>query len=495
MTAPSALERIVARSLRRGGLSGRNASLLVACSGGPDSTALLRCLHHLRDLHQLRIHVAHLNHDFRGAEADHDAAFVQHLADGLGLPCSIDKQDPIAYQRESGVSSFEQAAREMRYSFLHAVAADAGAVAVALGHTEDDQAETVLLHAIRGSGLHGLRGMTELVAWPWPQHGAGPMLFRPLLDATKAETADYCRALGQSYRQDSGNYIWRFTRNKVRLDLMPRLARDFNPRIREALVRLSRAATEELDFIDGELDKHWTLMARETGDSVMLDVDALRRLHPALQRHAFRRAYAYVTGDARGLAESHLAAGLSLVRNRRGGRVIDLPRGVCVRLEAGIVRVTRTHETPAAPQLAEVRDIHLPRGPGERLEAEAGGWLVSLEVAEEIAEATGGRAWTFVLEDGFSAILDREALGDSVSIRGRQPGDRFHPSGMKGSKKLQDFFADSKVPRSERDGVPLLECERGIAWVVGYRVADWAMAKEGASTVRVSFNRAGRSVE
>ena len=487
MTAPSALERLLSSSLQRADLSQRHASLVVACSGGPDSTALLRCLHRLRHRHQLRIHVAHLNHDFRGAEADHDAAFVQRLADGLGLPCSIDKQDPIAYQRERRLSSFEQAAREMRYSFLQAVATNVGAAIVVLGHTADDQAETVLLHAIRGSGLHGLRGMRELAGWPWPQHGAGPLLFRPLLSATKVETASYCRALGQTYREDSGNYIWRFTRNKVRLDLMPRLARDFNPRIREALVRLSRAATEESDYIDGQLDHHWARIAREEEDSVMLDAGGLGGLHPALQRHALRRAYTHVTGDARALAESHIQAGLTLVRNQRGGRTLDLPRGVWVRLESGILWVTRSRPALATHQLPVMGQLRLPQWPGEPLEVYADGWRVSLE----LVDLPDGQELTSHSKDGFTAILDKDALGDSASVRTRQPGDRFRPSGMKGSKKLQDFFIDSKVPRGERDRVPLVECERGIAWVVGYRVADWATARDGAAGVRVNFDLAG----
>ena len=243
--------------------------------------------------------MAHLNHDFRGAEADQDAAFVQRLADGLGLPCSVDKRDPIAYQQSRGISSFEQAAREMRYQFLGRVAQGVGAPALALGHTSDDQAETVLMHIIRGSGLQGLRGMTELAQWPWPQPPGGPTLFRPLLSVGKSETAAYCRQIGQTYRRDSGNYMWRFTRNKVRLDLLPRLSRDYNPRVREALLRLSRAAADEADFADGELERHWQVIADETIGEVTIDAVALGGLHPALQRRALRRAYSAVAGDER----------------------------------------------------------------------------------------------------------------------------------------------------------------------------------------------------
>ncbi len=476
MTMPHALERQVAGSLRRAGFSSGGVTLVVAASGGPDSTALLRCLHRLRDEHNLKLHAAHLNHDFRGAEADHDAAFVQRLADGLGLPCSIDKQDPIAYQRERGVSSFEQAAREMRYAFLSAVAASVGAAAAALGHTADDQAETALLHLLRGSGLHGLRGMAEAAPWPWPEPQSGPLLFRPLLGVTKAAAAAYCRALGQPYREDSGNYLWRFTRNKVRHDLMPRLARDYNPRVREALTRLSRAAAEEVDYIEGELARRWPGIADESEGAVAFSAGSLAALHPALQRQALRRAYAAVSGDARGLSESHLEAMLLLLRRQRGGRAIDLPRGVRALWEGGTLLLTRHDSPPTLPQFTGEHAIRLPQTPGETRQAAIGGWHITLQAVEPGQP----NPYAGQYPPKFTARLNRDALGDFATVRTRRPGDRFRPSGMSGTKKLQDFFTDAKTPREQRDRIPLLVGERGIAWVAGHRAAQWA-ATNGAA--------------
>ncbi len=486
MTSAPSLERQVTANLQRAGLSRTGATIVVACSGGPDSTALLVALHRLQSSHGLSLHVAHLNHDFRGAEADHDAAFVQLLADGLALPCSIDKRDPIAYQRSTGVSSFEQAAREMRYSFLHSVATTVGATAVALGHTSDDQAETVLLHILRGAGLQGLRGMAEVSDWPWPTFEPGPLLFRPLLAASKADTAAYCRGQGRTYREDSGNYLWRFTRNRVRLDLMPRLARDYNPRVRDALLRLSRAAADETDYLDAELDRAWDSMATFGEGLASLDARALAALHPALQRRALRRAYAWSVGDSRALSESHLDALLGLVRSRRGGRSINLPRGTSARMEANalLIAVADTQDENAQPPpLTGEYSVRVPQDLGETVEAEVGGWRLSMQ-------AVGSHS----LQDNdahprrpFTATLRRDVLGDSATIRTRRPGDRFQPSGMSGTKKLQDFFTDAKIPRGQRDSIPLLVCQRGIAWVAGHRVADWALADVDAVSVRVEF--------
>ena len=483
MTSPLRLERRVADSLQRAGLSQSSAMLLVACSGGPDSTALLRCLHRLRAAHGLTLHVAHLNHDFRGAEADHDAAFVRTLADDFGLPCSIDKQDPIAYQRARGISSFEQAAREMRYQFLGKVAEGLGAPVVALGHTADDQAETVLMHILRGSGLQGLRGMEELADWPWPQPPDGPSLFRPLLGIGKADTAAYCRALGQTYREDSGNYMWRFTRNKVRLDLMPRLSRDYNPRVREALLRMSRAAADEADFMKQELDRHWPNVAEEGECAVSIGVDALGRLHPALRHLALRRAYSSVAGDSRAFGEAHLEGLRTLIDRGAGGRSIDLPRGVCAVLEGSTLRFSQKLMPQTGSQLHREHTVRLPRETGEHTETDLGKWRLSAKVVDKVAGLEFARS----VAQGWSAVLSRDALGEIATIRTRRDGDRFQPSGMTGTKKLQDFFTDSKVPRSQRDGIPLLVCQRGIAWVVGHRVAEWARAGDGAPLALVTI--------
>ena len=483
MTTVSSVERQVSASLRRAVFSQTGTSLVVACSGGPDSTALLRCLHHLQMAHDLTLHVAHLNHDFRGAEADHDAAFVQRLADSLGLPCSMDKQDPIAYQRARGLSSFEQAAREMRYRFLSEVATTVGASAVSLGHTSDDQAETVLMHILRGSGLQGLRGMSELVEWPWPEPGTGPPLFRPLLGIGKAETASYCRDLSQTYREDSGNYMWRFTRNKVRLDLMPRLARDYNPRVHGALLRLSRAAAEEADYIESELDRYWPEIANVGDGTASLDARALTGLHAALRRRALLRAYAFAAGDARALSERHLDAMMSLVDQGRGGRALDLPRNVSAQLEGDSVKLAKRSGTPTWPELIGEHTIRVPSNSHVAEEINADGWRVRMMLAG-CQRADGSE----IFQSDFSATLRKDVLGEFVTIRSRRPGDRFQPVGMSGTKKLQDFFTDEKIPRSQRGGIPLLVCQRGVAWVAGHRVAEWAVARERSEIVRVTLS-------
>lgn len=475
-----------AAALRRAAFPPNQTTLIVAASGGPDSTALLRSLHRLAPQFGLRLHVAHLNHDFRGAEADHDAAFVQRLADGLGLPASIDQQDPIAYQRQRNLSSFEQAAREMRYAFLAAVAQTVNAAAIALGHTADDQAETVLLHLLRGAGLHGLRGMAELSPWPWPQPQPGPALFRPLLSLTKSDTEAYCRALRQPCRHDSGNYMWRFTRNRIRHDLLPRLARDYNPQVRPALTRLSRAAAAAADYLESELTRHWPAIANETAGQITLRIDALTALHPALQRQALRRAANIVAGDARRLRESHLESMLDLLQQPRGGRVIHLPRGIIAKRQANALLLIRPADAPEPdrPQLDGEHPLPLPRTPGETVTTTANGWRITIRALPLQSPMPPQTA-------GYTARLNPAALdGAPPILRTRRPGDRFQPLGMTGAKKLQDFLTDAKIPRDQRDHIPLLVSQRGIAWIAGHRIAQWAAALNDAPSLEITLTPA-----
>ena len=484
------VERLASASLSRCGFFGEGASpLVVGVSGGPDSTALLYCLYRLRKAWDLKLHVAHLNHDFRGEEADADAEFVTNLALELDLPVTVEKQDPLAYQRERGISSFEQGARELRYAFLAKVATSIGATAVAVAHTADDLAETVLLHILRGAGMHGLRGMTELAPWPWPVNLPQLQLLRPLLEATKAETVAYCNSLGRSFRVDTGNALPRFTRNRVRQSLLPLLAEEYNPRIRESLVRLAHTASLELDFLETETDAIWpqVLVDPEEGEaeegdagSVSLHRLALSKLHPALQRMVLRRAYILVAGDARRLRESHLKAMADAAGRRSSGQTLQLPGGWRLHVTYDFLRLTKNPalECPYPPLTGEY-PVSLPQSTGEVAVTRLEGWEISIQIvttpgAEQIAQARPFAAYL-----GPSA-LGPEALGPGLQIRSRRPGDRFQPLGMTNQKKLQDFFTDDRIPVSWRDRVPLLITERGIAWVVGHRISEWARVRAKA---------------
>ena len=288
----------------------------------------------------------------------------------------MEERDVLAYQRARHISSFEQAAREIRYAFLAEVAQSTGADAVATGHTADDLAETVLLHILRGTGIHGLRGMSELSPWPWPWHGGQLRLFRPLLRATKADTLSYCHDLGQKYRNDSGNYMPLFTRNRVRHRLLPQLASEYNPKVRESLVRLARIATLELDYMEGEISRLWPQVATESDEAVDFDRSALTSLHPALQMLLLRKAYALVRGNTSRLEERHLDAMAELATGNITDRILDLPEGLKLHRSYNHLQLSRDARLPCPfPGLDGEHSLSMPSG--RRTGKDLHGWAVA----------------------------------------------------------------------------------------------------------------------
>ena len=514
------LEKEVAAALGRAGYSGNDTQLVVGVSGGVDSVSLIICLSRIQKDQRLRLHVAHLNHQARGKEAYRDAQFVSDLAQRLGLDANIEEGDVPAYQKEQRISSFEQAAREVRYRFLAGVAQTVGATAVAVAHTSDDLAETLLLHILRGSGTRGLQGMAELSPWPGPllnqsmlnqrnpssSEEGKLLLFRPLLGLAKTDTLRYCQGLGQGYREDSSNDSTEFTRNRIRLSLLPLLETEFNPKVRESLVRLSRAAALELEYLDGEADILWRRITVETGEGIDFRLPELSEAHPALQRLVLRKGYSKLAGDARQLTQRHLDAMAHLVRStprsKSAGRSLDLPRAIKLHRSYDYLRLSREASLPCPfPHIDWGIDraecLPSPHPNGNPANVRAGLWEIALRIVDRsqvgfvggagpkpgFGSVSEGNSWT--------AYLDRESIGNQLQVRTWIPGDRFQPLGMAGYKKLQDFFTDAQVPREWRQRIPLLVTERGIAWVVGYRIADWARVnddnRQGKQAIEVVF--------
>ena len=460
------LERILRKALQRTGFH-RAATLIVACSGGPDSTALLHALVALQPALSLQLHVAHLNHDFRGQEAEDDALFVANMAERLDLPSTVAEADPIAYQRERGISSFEEAAREVRYRFLTELAHRIHADAVVLGHTADDQAETILMHIIRGAGLPGLRGMQEVTRWHNPPTGQSAVLLRPLLEASRNDTHSYCLELAIPFRVDSTNTSLRFTRNRIRHKLLPVLE-EYNPRVREALIRTGRAASESLHFLNEQLNALWPEMFSKDGRTVHVDASALNDLHPYLRGLALRRAFAEARGSSRRLAESHVKSMLDLSQGP-AGKSMHLPGGLAMQTtQAGLIIGPIEQDENVTPTLDFEYPINVPGT------TQIAGWRVTVEPASPTLDPK-------TLEPT-AALFDADQLGDHPVIRNKRPGDYIQPLGMRGRKKLKDLLIDLKVLRELRPSIPLLVSEKGVLWVFPYRTSE--MAKVDESTRR-----------
>jgi tRNA(Ile)-lysidine synthase len=451
------LQECVVGAIEQSGLLGER--LVVAVSGGPDSLALLHSLKPLQEPMNLQLHVAHVDHGLRPNSHD-DAEFVRRSAESLGLECTV-------VVVEVGKGSPEEAARDARYGALAKVAADQHADAIAVGHTLDDQAETVLLHLARGSGLTGLRAMSVLGELPI-NDGLPVKVFRPLLGVRRYETAAFCRELGLTPILDQTNLDTTIPRNLIRLEAIP-LLETLNPRLVEGLGRLTEAVSIDLDYVEARLDVVWPDLAEELIGIVSLNRDLFQALHLSLQRHALRRAYAVVLGSMAGLEHVHLESMLDLAEGP-AGKELPLPGGG--RMEA-------RHNTVALfapgvddcvlPLLAGPQQMTVP---GETI---LGGWRVCAEVMPMPEDMDAGV---------YTAYFDADALGGTLSVRGWSPGDRFQPLGVeKGTKKLQDFYVDAYVPQPWRERVPLVVAVGGIAWVVGHRIAHWTRVTPETQTV------------
>ncbi len=456
----------VAQAIAQGALWAPGETVVVAVSGGADSLCLLHVLRALQPRHGGRLHVAHLDHCFRGTESSAEAARVAVLAGEWELPATVGAVDVPALMGRERLSA-EEAARRARYRFLVGVAAAVGAAAIALGHTADDQAETVLMHIVRGSGLAGLRGMRPASPLaPWMREGLAlerpPRLARPLLSLTRAQTAAYCAAAGLSPAQDAWNQDPRFLRVRLRQEVLP-LLETINPRVRAALLRLAELAARQEEDLERLLDERWPALAAREGEVVRLDLAAWRGLPPTLRLQALRRAVGQVRGHQEDLTwEAAVAA--ALLDERAVGGEAALAEDLVARREYGAIAVGRRAALVGASPWPELGAGLVPLKVPGRTDLPGGHALLAEALPREQAD--------YRAAGSLEAYLDARSCGARLWLRTRRPGDRFRPLGLGGQKKLQDFLIDEKVPRAERDRVPLVVSPRGIAWVVGYRLDE-----------------------
>jgi tRNA(Ile)-lysidine synthase len=453
MSRQQPLPRRVLRFIREHNLVSENELLLVGVSGGPDSVCLIHILAGLKNTLGIELHIAHLNHMLRGAESDADADYVASLARELGIPATIEKREVKTYQKKYRLS-LEEAAREVRYTFFAEVARSLGADMVAVGHTADDQIETILMHLVRGTGLAGLRGMQPLSTLRSPD-AAELKVVRPLLEVKREETVIYCAARGLAPRSDSSNLLPNQLRNKIRSQFIP-LLRGYNPDIDEALLRMASAANSDLAYIDKDVLRVWRKVAKEQPDGIAIDRAEFSKLHPALRRHLVRSVLQHLLEDLRDIESVHIESLLEALA-KPAGKKLSLPRGLAFHGDYSYGLLT-AQDRPAG-SLPALEGEHCLNIPGE---TELCGWRVRSSILSRRPEKGN--------EKELKACFDLGVTGKELTVRRRRSGDRFQPLGMESPKKLQDFMVDARIPRAWRDRVPLVCSPQHIIWVVGCRI-------------------------
>lgn len=449
----SLIEKFV-QAVKRFGLNPKDR-VLVAVSGGPDSVCLLYLLKHLPPPYQLSLHVAHLNHQFR-PEAEEEAHFVTSLAEDWGLPVTISAQPVAAICKESGLSK-QAGARKVRYAFLKETAKKTGCKWIALGHHADDQAETLLMRLLRGSGMKGLRGIPE-------QREGG--IIRPLIDCSRTEIIRELSEHGLAFCDDPSNQQKIYLRNRIRHDLIPVLE-TYNPNIKETLQREAVLLGAEDDCIHQfMLAQLPTLGFAVTKRAVSFNVSALKKLHVALQRRVLRWGIKKLQGNLNDITFKHIEVVRCRVLCTPGRSRYQLPQGLIVEQNGVTLRIQQGHiEKKESEFRTQESQCPLP----EWAEApfcvtvDFPVWDLRLLISSSTNQDHPYSACT--------AFFDFDKIRGPLSIRAWQHGDRFAPFGMGGHhKKLQDFFIDAKIKRADRHRIPILSCAKGILWVIGYRI-------------------------
>lgn len=453
----------VAQVLTSEGLVKPDETVVVGVSGGVDSMALLHTLHGLppQEGWRLRLHIVHLDHQLRGADSQADAAFVQAAADDLGLPCTIERRDVAALAAARG-RSVEEAGRTERYLLFERVCLQAGARVVALGHHADDNAETILHRILRGTGFHGLTGIPRRRAL---SPGSDIQLIRPLLHLTRDDLERFLAERGVAYREDTSNSSPEPTRNRIRNMLLPLLASEFNPQVREALRRLGEQAQWMEDFLrETVLRTFDTVVISRTDQTLTLNADVIARKSRLLQAELVRVAYRLFGLGEQQLAFPHFVAVLELTASPVSGRQVQLP--------GGLLAEKRYHQLIYTLPTDEPRESLSPditvNVPGRAVLPVRG-----LEIECVVRELAAGEVGALrrAARSG-EEYVDFDAVHLPLVLRSRRAGDRFVPLGAPGSKKVSDFLADARVEPGERARVPLLCDQLGPIWVVGHRIDD-----------------------
>ncbi len=462
-----------------------NAPVVVGVSGGPDSVALLHLLHSIAPSYGLALHVAHLNHCIRGEEADGDEAFVISLARSWNLPVTTERIDIPALARREKLA-LEEAARRARYGFLCRVAQRVGARKIAVGHNADDQAETILMHLLRGAGPAGLRGMlpsTPLRDYRLVSQCEPPpsdlMLIRPLLSTSREAIEVYCEQNSLKPRLDRSNLDTTYYRNKLRHEVLPYL-REINPQISERLRNLGEVVRADYELL-GEFVSvaHDTVLIAAHSDALIFDLARWREQPLAVRRSIVRRSAYKLRRTLRDVSFQHVEHAIQIAQTGQTGAQAILPHQLV--LTVGYTTLT----------IADAAAMHLP---------EERPWLEPEDVRDVVIPGTTPlpNGWSIYTKEivhwdldavqnnpnPLVAWLDRDAIGDSLTLRTRKKGDRFQPQGMQGSSvRLSDFLINTKIPRSWRSRLPLLVSGNRIIWVTGLRLSESACVHKASRRV------------
>lgn len=435
-------------------------SVLVAVSGGPDSVCLLHMLHRLSKEKNLKIYSAHLNHKIRGLDAFLDSLYVMKLCKKLEIIPFIKVVDVVEYCRQNKLG-IEDGARKIRYEMFDEIRERLGIDKVAIGHNKNDQAETVLMRMMRGTGLSGLRGI---------EYKRDGYIIRPILDIERKDIERYCEENNLSPQIDKSNLEDVYTRNKIRLNILPYMKKEFNENVVSNIVRLSENIKVDSDFIEEEVDGYYNSVCDVYEDGTYIFVDLLGGLHQAIKSRIILRAVSSQLGDVNSIDKKHIDEVISLINKDKINKRINLPRGIIVYRHKDYIMITNK----------EVVEKNIEYD----IEVAIGQDLYIDEIDKTFrAEVVDISEFDREKLDRDVQYVDFSKINNTIRLRNRHQGDKIVLRG--GSKKIKEFFIGMKIPREKRSQVPLMVDGEKIVSILGYRISSEYMVDEGTEKVLI----------
>ena len=430
--------------------------VIVALSGGPDSMCLVHILNKLQERYNIKLYAAHVNHCLRGAEADADEEYVRGFCKNANIDFYSKRIDINELARITNTST-ETAGREARYAFFNELKEKLGANLIALAHNANDQAETILMRIIRGTGMEGLRGIRPV---------RDGIYIRPILILTREEIEEYCRINKLNPRIDKSNFEKIYNRNKIRLELIPYLQENFNKDILNTVNRLSEIISKDQDYLEEVAEKKYKEYCSIIGEKIGLDQQLINE-HEAIVTRVIRRALKDIKGDLKNIELVHINEIMELF-SMGTGKMITLPEGIIAEKVYTEIYFYKKKGNNLSNELKDeiiIFDKEKFQQPSIVKAIDGMNVKISLRIVtkDEVVDFS---------QDPYKKYFDYDKINRYISIRTRQEGDRFTPYGMKGSKKLKDLFIDLKIPKEERNTLPLVCFDKEIAWIVGYRVSN-----------------------
>ncbi|EOD01137.1 tRNA lysidine(34) synthetase TilS [Caldisalinibacter kiritimatiensis] len=439
----------VVHTIKKYNLIEKVDNVLLGLSGGPDSLALFYILKDLQQEIEFKLHVAHVNHKVRGKEADEDEKFVRDICNRYKVPFYSKSVDMKGYAKKKKLSE-EEAGREIRYNFFYEIINKLGGGKIAVAHNKDDQGETLIMRVLRGTGIDGLVGMDYI----------NGNIIRPLLDVTREEIEKFCEENNIKPRIDKTNLKPIYGRNKIRLELIPYIQENFNEGIIDTLFRMSRVIKMDSKFLNdysyGEFKK---IVIEESNNKVVADLNKLVDMHKSIKARVIRLCIEKINKDLKGIEEKHVSQVIELIDKGITGKRVNISNNINVSISYDKVVFIKQRSQKNKKQGFKYKLNIYDKTYIPELNAVINSKIIDKKELEIYANKN-------------RKYFNYDNIKGDLYVKTREPGDRFIPLGMKGSKKIKDFFIDQKVPREKRDIIPIVEDEAHILWIIGYRISE-----------------------